>query len=1294
MALAYSGIAAASDAQPGKEKPLRVAVYKDYAPFTFISASGNLAGLFIDFWQLWSEHNKIPVEFVPSDWPGTLEAVKAGKADVHSGLFVNPEREAWMAFAPPLFETNTGLYYRSKDQPPATLDDLTGTRVGVLAGTHQLAWLKKNHPGVQAVEFTDTAPALRALLKGDIRALFDETPSADVEIARVLAHGEVARIPKNVLSNTVNPGVPKANAALAARIGEGMGKIPLAALADAERRWLSNPADRYWERRQDTLFTPEQKAWLATKPLIRLAVTDFIKPVDIVDSQGRYSGFNADLMALLSRRIGVQVVPVFHKTWPSVVERAIKGEVDGALSLSKTPEREESLLFTTPYAYDPIIAVVKAGRRDVAAWEDLAGKRVTITEKTPMEKRIRDLVKDGSVEIVKDEREGLTKVQEGAADVHVTWLIPFGSTQRQGRIPNLQVAISEDAEGGDFRIGVHKSRPMVADVLARGLRQISEEELAALRRKWFSVDEKDEGGIVLTDAEKAWLEAHKTIRVGLAGNRPPLESRGAGGGYEGFNVDILRIVSGLMNVSMSPVDGLSWVDALRRASEKQIDVVVSAAPTPELKGSLIFTKPFQKFRMVIVTSPRTPEMSYLAELGGKSVGVLRGSPAEAALASDFPDVKAVAFESTLDGLKAVDANKIDAYAGNGVVVSYLMAKHGMENLRQSVAEQPYEMRMGVRADWPELVVILNKALAAISDNDRDAILHAWTKLRVERSTDWGMVVKVALGLLIIGGVITTIILVANRKLSREVAERKKAEKAILAAQAEMTQIFNTSAGGMRVVGKDFTVLKVNDAFLELSGYSREELVGNKCHEHFGGMECDTEDCTLRRILTGEPRVEGTVVKQHKDGMPIYCDVAATPFLSPDGEVLGVIEDFRDMTERMKAQHLVKQSESKYRELVESASSIILKLDMEGNVTFFNEFAQSFFGFTPEEIMGKPIVGTIVPEKESGGRDLAALIRDICANPGQFEKNENENIRKDGRRVWISWTNKVILDDVFNKPKGLLCIGLDATERKKAQDGLHEALEIISGSIRYASRIQRAILPQPETFLELMPKHFAVWEPRDVVGGDVYWIRSWGEGVLLILADCTGHGVPGAFITLISSGALDRAVAQTAPGDPAALIALMNKYVKVVLSQELQYGQEDSSDDGLELGVCYIPPDRESVVFAGAHFQLFTVNGGDVEIIKGDRKGIGYRFVSFDAAYENRTVQALPGQRFYMTTDGLIDQIGGAPRRSFGKKRFTDLLASLGESPLPEQGAVIFDTIEKHRGEESRRDDICVIGFEL
>ena len=132
------------------------------------------------------------------------------------------------------------------------------------------------------------------------------------------------------------------------------------------------------------------------------------------------------------------------------------------------------------------------------------------------------------------------------------------------------------------------------------------------------------------------------------------------------------------------------------------------------------------------------------------------------------------------------------------------------------------------------------------------------------------------------------------------------------------------------------------------------------------------------------------------------------------------------------QTVLKKSEEKYRELVENANSIILRVDNDGNITFFNEYAQKFFGYPEKEIIGCPVVGTIVPETESTGRDLRKITEQILNDPGKYSVYDNENICKNGARVWVSWTNKVILDE-NNHPTGLLCIGADITKSKKAEE---------------------------------------------------------------------------------------------------------------------------------------------------------------------------------------------------------------------------------------------------------------------
>jgi len=157
-----------------------------------------------------------------------------------------------------------------------------------------------------------------------------------------------------------------------------------------------------------------------------------------------------------------------------------------------------------------------------------------------------------------------------------------------------------------------------------------------------------------------------------------------------------------------------------------------------------------------------------------------------------------------------------------------------------------------------------------------------------------------------------------------------------------------------------------------------------------------------------------------------------------------IESFFSKTHRK-----LQKSEEQYRELVEYANSIILRMDTEGNVTFFNNFAQNFFGYKPEEIIGKNVLATIVPSTDTSGKDLRVMIDDLMVHPERYINNENENILRDGKRVWVAWTNRPILSETGNL-KEILCIGNDITKLKEAERQILIAKEAAESASRAKS----------------------------------------------------------------------------------------------------------------------------------------------------------------------------------------------------------------------------------------------------
>ena len=239
-------------------------------------------------------------------------------------------------------------------------------------------------------------------------------------------------------------------------------------------------------------------------------------------------------------------------------------------------------------------------------------------------------------------------------------------------------------------------------------------------------------------------------------------------------------------------------------------------------------------------------------------------------------------------------------------------------------------------------------------------------------------------------------------------------------------------------------LRWNRNFEVVTGRCGEEISGMHPRDFFSPQERPLVEERIAEVFEkGESSIEASLVS---------TDGTATPYFLTGKRVLYqgspcLIGVGIDTSDRRRAENRMAQSERKYRELVEHANSIILRWDVEGRITFLNEFGQDFFGYRSEEIVGRLAIDTIVPPTESGGRNLGELIREIIADPAAFEQNINENMRRNGERAWIAWTNRIERDD-DGRVTGLLSIGTDITERLRAEDRIRES----EAHLREAQRI--------------------------------------------------------------------------------------------------------------------------------------------------------------------------------------------------------------------------------------------------
>ncbi|MEO5626832.1 MAG: SpoIIE family protein phosphatase [Dokdonella sp.] len=251
------------------------------------------------------------------------------------------------------------------------------------------------------------------------------------------------------------------------------------------------------------------------------------------------------------------------------------------------------------------------------------------------------------------------------------------------------------------------------------------------------------------------------------------------------------------------------------------------------------------------------------------------------------------------------------------------------------------------------------------------------------------------------------------------------------------------------------------------------------------------------------------------------------------------------------------------------------------------------------------------------------------------------------------------------------------------------------SIEYASVIQRAMLwPSHEALQKAVPDATIAWQPRDTVGGDFYHCADYPEGWFFLLADCTGHGVPGAFMTLISSSWLARSLENHGPHDPARLLAELNRSIKLSLGQLGRTHTSSASDDGLDAIALWFDRATRELTFASARTPLYMLGAlaEDVETREGERMGVGYVDTPMAHAWFNQTLKVPVGSTLCIATDGMVDQIGGPRQIAFGKRRLRSAMLSLRSLRSKEFAAGLLDAHRSYQATHRRRDDLTVVTF--
>lgn len=365
-------------------------------------------------------------------------------------------------------------------------------------------------------------------------------------------------------------------------------------------------------------------------------------------------------------------------------------------------------------------------------------------------------------------------------------------------------------------------------------------------------------------------------------------------------------------------------------------------------------------------------------------------------------------------------------------------------------------------------------------------------------------------------------------------------------------------------------------------------------------------------------------------------------------------------------------------------NVILILDAEGKLEWVNDSFVRLNKLTKEDLIRER--GETIYEISNNPK-----IREIIANCVREKKPyvyESLNLTKDGKRVWESSTLSPIFDEAGNLRK-LIIIDTDVTARKNAEEIIIQKNKDIQDSINYAKKIQEAMLPSTEEIHSALKDSFIFYRPKDVVSGDFYAYADKNNKVILSAVDCTGHGVPGAFMSMIGNDLLNHIILEKSITNPGEILSELNRGIKKALKQS----ETAESKDGMDIALCAFDINNNKLEFSGAQRPLYLIRNKQLTEYKPDKTSIGGNTAD-DYQFKNYSIDLIKDDIIYIFTDGYADQFGGETGKKFMTRKFKELLLNICTQSMKEQKEKVSSTFDWWKKDYEQVDDILVMGVKI
>jgi two-component system, NarL family, sensor histidine kinase EvgS len=754
---------------------ITIAVNEAWPPMDYMDTDGMPHGIGVGFIRALNARLGDRLKIIPLPWGEMVAAVTEKRIDALMDITPRPDREPFFNFTKPYLVVPHSVIAR-KDAPYyADLSSLKGKTVGVERQFFVAPVIREKYPAIQLTLFDTTSDALDAVSKGMIDAYVGNRAVAMFIMEREVipnlkVHGKIKE------TSSINAiGVRKDRPILRDILQKALDDLDRSEISAILRKWV----DLDEEAAPAIQLSPKETFWLNDHPEIAIAFDGDYAPYSFQNEKGEFVGIAVDMATELARRVGIRLKVFPDGVWDRLYAAARKREVDVVATLVPRPERREWFAFTKPYISIAQYVITRKGDADIRSREQIAGKTVALVKGYATTAQVLDEFPSVRPYEVATLTEALEAVSIGRADATVVGMgIAHHLISQEGFL-NLTFAAPYAQGQSNESFGVRKDWPELVVILDKALDAMSEQKRIQIFQRWMipaiARVEAVTGSAMalgLTDVERAWIEGDPVLRLGYDTDWPPVEYVDKEGKLVGMSADFMQKLSAIMGIEIRPIKAQGWETTLEGIREGSVDILFSTTRTPQRDSFLLFSEPYLRFPMVIVTDQGAPYIGDMTDLRGRKIAVVKGYASHDFLKTKHPELELLFVNDVSEGLNAVVRQKAYAFIDSLAAISHVIGREGIAGVKVS-GETPYsfEISVAVSKDQPILAGIVQKALDSVSEEERNAIFQKWISVTCERKFDYRTLWKFLLAVVVIFGAV----LYWNRRLSHEINLRRKVE---------------------------------------------------------------------------------------------------------------------------------------------------------------------------------------------------------------------------------------------------------------------------------------------------------------------------------------------------------------------------------------------------------------------------------------------------------------------------------------------------------------------------------------